>query len=293
MASTTTRAAKTAATKTASRARSTVESSPVAGWTGRTGLVSRGVIYCVVAVLAVQIAVGDHSEEADREGALSALARYPSGTALLVVLAAGFAAYAAWRFLKAFTGAPEGGKRNRSVAAGLALRAADVARGALYVSLFFSTVGVIRSGHAHGDSDEHAKTWSARFMSQPGGRWVVAAVGLALIAVGVVRAVSAVRQKFERHLDRRHMTHTQRRWLPVLGTAGYVGRAAVWASGGAFLIEAAVRFDPNRAEGIDGSLHRLADRGFGPALLILVAVGLACFGLFSFVEARWRKVLDG
>lgn len=280
------------ATKKASQARRDVEESPIAEWTGRAGLIARGVIYCVVAVLCVQIAAGDRSKRADREGALSAVARQPFGRTLLVVLALGFAAYAAWRFLKAFTGSPEGGKRS-SGAKGLVKRAADVGRGAVYIWLLVSTIGVIREGSGQGKGDAQAKTWSARLMAHAGGRWLVAAVGLALIVVGVIRIVAAVRRNFESHLDRRKMSRAQKRWLPLLGSFGYSGRAAVWSVGGAFLIEAAMRFDPNRAVGIDGALHRLANRPFGPVLLVLVAIGLASFGLFSFVEARWRKVLDG
>ncbi len=42
--------------------------------------------------------------------------------------------------------------------------------------------------------------------------------------------------------------------------------------------------------GIDGALRRLAERSYGPALLVLVACGLAAYGLYSFAEARYRRV---
>jgi len=61
---------------------------------------------------------------------------------------------------------------------------------------------------------------------------------------------------------------------------------------GGFVIQAAVTFDPKKAVGVDGALKRLAGEPYGPWLLAVVAVGLLSFGLFSFVEARWRKVLD-
>src|SRR5687767_4402499 len=63
----------------------------------RFGLATRGTLYFVVALLALQIAAGDHSEHADREGALQAVARQPLGRALVAILAFGLAAYALWR----------------------------------------------------------------------------------------------------------------------------------------------------------------------------------------------------
>jgi len=59
---------------------------------------------------------------------------------------------------------------------------------------------------------------------------------------------------------------------------------------GVFLTSAAVQFSPDKAEGIDGTLRTLAHTPLGPWLLVLVAAGLVAFGLFSWTEARWRRV---
>src|SRR5688500_5969945 len=75
------------------------DAAEVAEGAGRVGLVARGVIYLVVALLALQVArngsdAGD--EQVDERGALSELADHAFGTALLVVLAVGFGCYALW-----------------------------------------------------------------------------------------------------------------------------------------------------------------------------------------------------
>jgi uncharacterized membrane protein (DUF2068 family) len=88
------------------------------------------------------------------------------------------------------------------------------------------------------------------------------------------------------------MTPAQRRWLPWLGTVGHATRGVILALVGLFLVRAAVRFDPHEAVGIDGALHQVATRPYGPFALTLVAVGLLAYGLFSFVEARWREVME-
>jgi hypothetical protein len=247
-------------------------------------------VYCVAAVITVQIAMG-RGGRADRQGALKSVADEPFGHALLVILAVGFAAYAVWRFAKAAAGAGEGSGHERG-GSGVLKRLADVGRGVIYVGLLYTTVRLLTTGATGGGSDEEAKTWSARLMGHEAGRWLVLLAGAVIAVVGVVLVVRAFAQEFEKHLDLAGMSRTARDWLPRLGTAGYAARGVVAGLIGAFIIQAALTFDPKKAVGVDGALKRLAGEPYGPFLLALVAVGLLAFGLFSFVEARWRKVLE-
>ena len=59
---------------------------------------------------------------------------------------------------------------------------------------------------------------------------------------------------------------------------------------GLFVIIAAADFDAEESVGVDGALKKIVEQPFGPAMLVVVALGLLCFGLFSFVEARYRKI---
>jgi hypothetical protein len=74
------------------------------------------------------------------------------------------------------------------------------------------------------------------------------------------------------------------------GRAGYLSRAVVTAIIGFLVVLAAVRFDPAKARGLDLALRELADKPFGRPLLLLVALGLACFGIYSLVEAKLRRL---
>jgi hypothetical protein len=247
---------------------------------GRVGLVSRGVVYCVLAIVALQVAFGDRNQEVDRQGALRAVARQPFGAVLLGVLTVGFAAYALWRFAAAALGDEQAGKR-----------LLHAAKGALYAVFTVTSARlVLGRSSGSGGSDEQAKTWSARFMDHTGGRPIVVLVGLGLVVAGGVLAWRGARRKFEKHLRTGEMHGWQRTWLPRLGTIGHAARGVVLALVGVFLVRAAIRFDPDEAVGVDGALHQLAARPFGATMLAVVALGLACYGLFSFVEARWRAV---
>jgi len=252
-----------------------------AGALGMAGLTARGIVYCLLAVVAVQVAAGGHDQSLDRQGALHLVARQRVGSILLVALALGFVAYALWRFGEAALGGHEWPKR-----------LLHIARGLLYCAFTYTTVRVlVGSDSGGGGSDRQAKTWSARAMEHTGGRWTVGLAGAVCVAGGIVLCWRGATRKFEKKLRTHEMRPWQRRWLPLLGTVGHASRGVVLGLIGAFVIRAAVRFKPSDAVGVDGALHQVAVRPYGTAALVVVALGLGCYGLYSFVEARWRDVV--
>jgi len=52
----------------------------------------------------------------------------------------------------------------------------------------------------------------------------------------------------------------------------------------------AVQAKPQQAKGLDSSLRGLAATPLGPWLLVLVAIGLIMFGVFSWCEAKWPRL---
>jgi hypothetical protein len=253
----------------------------------RAGLAARGVLYVVVGILALQVAFGKRGQQADKQGALAALARQPFGKVLLVAVAVGFAGYALWRFLSAFLDTEGEGDD----AGGWAKRASDLARGLLYAGFFVAAVRLVTG--SSGDDRTREADLTANVLRAPAGRVAVAVVGLAVIGSGLYNGYRALSGKYRRKLRIGSMSAGARRGLTGIATAGLTARMVVFCLIGAFLVKAAVRYDPNEAVGVDGALKRLADRAHGPWLLGLVAVGLFLFGIYSFVEARYRRVLEG
>ena len=78
--------------------------SPVAQFLARAGLTARGVIYLLIGWVAVLVALGQSSREADQRGALELLAGKSYGLVSLWLLGVGFAAYALWRLSEAAFG---------------------------------------------------------------------------------------------------------------------------------------------------------------------------------------------
>lgn len=267
-----------------------VASTDAARQMGRWGLVARGVVHLIVGALALRIAFG-HAATADREGALHAVVRQPFGRWLLGALCVGFATYALYRLLRAATGRSEDARGDRD---GPLVRAGNALIGVLYAGLLASSLGLLfgGSGAGGGASEHEQRGWTARLLAHAWGEWAVALVGLGVLAAGLVLVVMGLREDFADKLDAGEMRPWQRAWLPRLGVVGWVARGVVFGIIGVFLVRAALDDDPRKSVGIDGALHRLATAPLGPLLLTVVGVGLAAYGVYSFVEARWRRVLE-
>jgi hypothetical protein len=253
----------------------------------RAGLTARGLIYLLIAVLAAQVALGRRGNSADQRGALQQISGEPFGRIALVVLAAGFAAYAAWRLLTTVTGEP--GTPDDDSARQVAQRVAAAVQGAVYAGLCAMTVALL-AGSGAGESGEHPAGWTARLLALPAGRLLVMAVGAGVVVGGLALVWWALRDRFEEHLVPGSMGPVARRWAIRLGVAGYVSRGVVVALVGASLVQAAATHDPGRARGLDDTLSSVAAQPLGSVLLLLTALGLLAFGLYSFVEARHRRL---
>jgi uncharacterized protein DUF1206 len=250
---------------------------------GRAGLVAKGVSFVLVAILAIQVAVGAGGEPADRQGALDAVADKPHGWLPLLLLAVGFAAYGLWRFAQALFDRD----REGTDITGLAKRASDFGKGVLYVGLAAVCVSLIAGGDAGGSEEDTA---SSRVLDLPLGRWIVGAVGVAIVGAGAWNGFRAVTGKFRDDLKTRQMSKAEDRWYTAIGVFGHLARAVVFGLIGLFLLRAAYQYDPEEAIGLDGALAKLAGEAFGPVLLAIVAFGLLAYGLFCFVQARYREV---
>ncbi len=79
-------------------------------------------------------------------------------------------------------------------------------------------------------------------------------------------------------------------WVCRFGRAGHAARAAVFALIGWFFLSAAWASKPERAGGMGQALRRLQQAEHGAWLLAAVAAGLFLFGVFSLIEARYRRI---
>jgi hypothetical protein len=251
----------------------------------RGGFFARGLIYLLIGVIAVQIALGDGGQ-ADRGGALAQIASQSFGTALLWVLVVGFLGLALWRLSEAAFGAtgPGGHKAGE--------RLKSLGRAVMYGFFFISTLKLVlgSSTSATANGNHQSKALTAQVMAHGGGRTLIGLIGVVVVVVGVMLAKESWTQEFMKRMNLAGAPAGVRPMVKRLGVVGGVSRGVVVALAGVFLVVAAIRFKPSQAQGVDGTLRAFAHTPLGPWLLIVVALGLVAFGLFSWCEARWRRV---
>lgn len=257
------------------------EDSTTVEWLARLGLLCRGLIWLIIGVLAVQVALG-RNDRVDKNGALAAIKDKPLGELLLVVLVIGFFGYAAWRLLEGAVGHRDQEKGRKR----WTKRGSSLFRGGVYLFLAGSTAKYLITG---GGNDK-TQPITARVMAQTGGRTLVFLVGAGIVIGGLAMVVRAFRQKFEDNLDTGTMPGRLRSATSVIGTTGLASRGLVFVLIGAFLVKAAVEFDPENAKGLDASVKTVASQPFGRVVLFAAAVGLVAFALWSWIEARYRKI---
>jgi hypothetical protein len=250
----------------------------------RLGLVAKGIAYVIVAVIAIQVAVGGEGQAQGPDGALEAVADEPFGWALLALLTIGFGGYAVWRVAQALFDREREGRDP----IGLGKRLGYFVDGLIHLGLGALAIAVLAGSEGSSSGGEQRAT--AEVLDKPFGRWLVGAVGLAIVAGGFGLAIWACTARFRKNLRTGMMRQAESRGYTALGIFGHLSRAVVIVLVGVFVGRAAWQYDPDEAVGLDGALQRLAGQPYGPYLLGTVAFGLLAYGLFCFVEARYRDV---
>jgi hypothetical protein len=244
----------------------------------RVGLVSYGIVHLIIAWLAVRLVLGDGSGSASSQGALQQLASTAVGRVSLYVVAVGFLALVLWQALEAVWGHrdEDGGKR-------ILKRVVSAAKVVLYASLAFSALRTA-TGSSSGNGGTDGIT--ARLMQLPGGPLLVAAVGAGVLAVAGFLAYRGLAEEFRSKLQPDGQTGKDGRAYVLCGKIGYVGKAVALAIVGALFLYAAATQDAEKSGGLDVALRKLLAEPLGGPMLLLVALGFACYGVFCFAWAR-------
>jgi type IV secretory pathway VirB2 component (pilin) len=244
----------------------------------RVGLVSYGIVHLIIAWLALRLAFGDGGGSASSQGALQQVAKTGVGQVSLYVAGLGFVALVVWQALEAIWGHrdEDGGKR-------VLKRLTSAAKVVLYVSL---AVSAARTAAGSSSSSGGTDGMTAKVMELPGGPVLVGAVGVGVLVVAGFLAFRGLSEGFRSKLDSGGQTGKDGRAYVVFGKIGYVAKAVALAIVGVLFLYAAVTHDPDKSAGLDQALHKLLQQPFGSPLLVLVALGFACYGLFAFAWAR-------
>jgi hypothetical protein len=253
----------------------------------RVGLIAYGVVHVLVAWLALQLAWGNGGESADQSGAMATLAESSLGKPLLWIVAIGLIALAVWQAAEVLRWRSGWSASGKTRTKAIRKSGKAIAKAIIYAALAVLAIRFATGGGQ--SSSEQQQQTTAGIFAWPAGEWLVGAAGLVLIGSGVYHVYKGVTKRFLKEIDTTDCSPAASRLVTRLGQVGFPGKGIALAGVGALLVWAAVTFDPSKAQGLDGALREILDLPFGQILLTLVAVGIAAFGAYLFVRARYPE----
>lgn len=265
--------------RVARRARPWIE--PVA----RIGYGAKGLVYCLIGVIAVMVAVGLRERLADQRGVMKAILAQPFGKVMLLAMAVGLACYTLWYFIQAILD-PEGAGHDLK---GIAKRLGQLGKGIIHAGLVLAILRLMM-GLSADDTDARARDWTRWLMSWPAGIWIVGAIGAGVLGYGFFQLWRAWKIRLDEELELANFGKLAHGAAIFLSRFGLFARAILFGTIGIFLIVAAMRADPRQAKGVAAAMRSLEQLWYGGALLCAVAAGLFAYGVYQFLRAKYRRI---
>ena len=246
----------------------------------RFGYLARGLVYLMVGGLALQAAL-DLEEAEDIRGAMYVVLEQEFGVPVLLAIAVGLLAYAAWRVVQSLIDVDGHGFS----AKGLVLRVSFLISAGLHATLASASVKIAL--HIESGKGTPTRAMVENIFTWPLGRWMVVAGGLAITIAGVAHIYKGATGGFLRWFD---ASPSVLRWIDPVCRVGLVARGILFVLISSFVVYAAITLEANQARGLEGALLWVQQLAFGRLLLGVVGMGLMAFGAYSVIESCVRRV---
>lgn len=244
----------------------------------RLGFAARGLIYIMIGYLAIEAGRATGSS-----GILHSLADGSLSRIALGFVGLGLLGYGAWRLSEAALDIEGHGDDAKGSAVRAAHGLSGIAHLLLGVLALGLTFGLMGGGGGAGGGDG-AQSATAWLLGLPAGEILVRLIGIGFMAAGLAQAGKAIRLGFLKHLEARA---SRLEWVKWSGRLGYLARGFVFFLVGLFFWQAGATSNAQQAGGLGEALASLSG-----TTRILVAAGLMLFGLFSLVQAVFRRITD-
>ena len=261
------------------------EFSPLMEALTRIGYGTRGLIYIIMGLLAVQVALGKGGALASPLGAIAKIGKQPGGMVLLWVVLLGLISYSLWGVVRAVFDPLHKGNDMK----GLIARAGFLVSAFGYAILILPTYGYI-TGKSLASSGSQSQKMITTIMAMPWGRWAIGIIGLAALATGLYQIYLGFKAGFDRQFETYALTPEQVKLATDVGRFGTAARGVVLTLVGGLIVLAAYRANPSQPIGMDAALATLLHQPYGIWLLGIVAVGLIAFGCYSMLSAFWFRL---
>jgi hypothetical protein len=250
----------------------------------RWGFVARGVLYFLIGALTLWSIVR-HGDQA--YGGMTTTFDFihaeEPGIILLAGLAVGFAGFAIGMMWTSIFDWNNDGRTLLGVGRRIGTFIGGLGHIGLMATALLLIVGHEPEGHGTRRAAEMA-------LSYPFGREVVAIAGLWAIGYGLFLLSKVWNGKLDHLLDLSSLSPITAKIAGYLGRLGMLARGIIYLTIGIILTIAGFRGNAQNVVGFGGAMSTVSDDIFGVTTLAVIAAGLVAYGLFMFIEARFRRI---
>jgi len=243
----------------------------------KLGMFSKGLIYFLSGILTLMTALNLGGSTSGKSQAFDFIKKQPMGMVLLVAIALGLVCYACWRFIQSIRN-PENIDDDWK---GKTKRVAYFLSGIIYLVFAFLAIK-----HLWSSSSGGGKSVSS-FLSPT-------LITITFLIIGLVLVVKAgyhIKQAYNKEFMER-FSISDRTWHKTAKNAGYFGfysRGFVILIIAYFFLRAAIYSGENEVKGTKEAFSFLQESDYGGILMAVAAAGLAAYGLFIILLARYRR----
>lgn len=250
----------------------------------RGGYAARGVLYLIIGIFALLAAL-DSTKSKDSHRSLEALLSQPFGYVLVALVVAGLLAFAGWRVLQATRDVDHHGKKFK----GLVIRAGLLAGGAVNGALAFFALGLLIGSLKSPDNSAGGQTKDllAHLLSWDHSNLLVYLVALVPLGVGIAHIIKGWKASFEKYFD---ADEDVMRYVRPVSQIGLIARGVVFIEIALLLTISGSSYQAVNPPGMKEALDALQNLPAGGLILMVMALGLIAFSVYSFSEAFWRKI---
>lgn len=248
----------------------------------RFGLISKGVVYCLLGVLTVLAAIGLRGKNASKTDAFNLIYEQPFGKLLLIIIALGLFGFVTLRLFQSFADLDHKGDDPKGVVNRI---------GYAISALIYSSMGIyagklaLSGSHGSGDSKQFIVT---KVLALPAGAWIIGIAAVIIMINGGYQVYKGASKKFLKKIQMVPSKFSD--VFKKSGIIGYISRGIVLLVIGYLLLHSALEADPEGVKDTDGAFSFL-ENNFGSFLMGVIALGLVGYGVFMFVKAKYERLI--
>jgi hypothetical protein len=250
----------------------------------RLGFAARGVLYLAIGLLTgLSILQNGQNAHGGMTLTFDSIHSQEPGIVLLAGLAVGFAGFALgmmWTAIFNWNNDPP-------TLVGYSRRVGTFIGGLGHISLMASAMLLIVGHEPEGHG---TRRFAALALSYPFGREGVAIAGLWAIGYGIFLLSKVWSGRLDGLLDLSPLGPIKASVANLIGRFGMLSRGVIYVTIGFLLGLAGFQGDSHNVVGFGGAMRTVSENAFGVISLALIAAGLAAYGIFMFIEARYRRI---